>query len=66
VNEKLDSSGNSLFPLDSTGVPFWLPPGLSMIYIEPWDTIGKNYTEPTHNLARTMTVQATVYPRWWV
>jgi hypothetical protein len=66
VNEKLDSSGNSLFPLDSTGVPFWLPPGLSMIYVEPWDTIAKNYTEPTHNLARTMTVQATVYPRWWV
>jgi hypothetical protein len=37
-----------------------------MIYVEPWDTIAKNYTEPTHNLARTMTVQATVYPRWWV
>jgi hypothetical protein len=66
TNEKLDSSNNATMELDGTGVPFWIPPGLSMIYIEPWDTIGKNYTEPTHNLARTMTVQATVYPRWWV
>lgn len=66
VNEKLDSSGNSVMVLDGTGVPFWIPPGLSAIYVESWDTIGRNYTEPTHNLARTMTVQATPYPRWWM
>lgn len=64
--EKLDSSGNALFTLDSEGVPFWVPPGLSMLYVEAWDPVGKNYNENFHVVTRTTTVQATIYPRWWV
>ena len=34
--EKLDSSGNMVIPLSATAVPFWLPPGLSLIYLNEY------------------------------
>jgi hypothetical protein len=63
--EKLDSSGNLLIPFSATTVPFWLPPGLSLIYLNEFDVSPAGYLENKSTLTRTMTATATVYPRFY-
>jgi hypothetical protein len=63
--EKLDSSGNLGFPLTATAVPFWLPPGLSLLYLNEFDISAVGYIENASTLTRTMTATATVYPRFY-
>src|SRR5207247_77881 len=43
--EKLDSSANMMVPLSATAVPFWLPPGLSLIYLNEFDAPNYGYLE---------------------
>jgi hypothetical protein len=64
--EALDSSGNLTVTATASGVPFWLPPGLSLIYVLPLDmpvSPGAFYNQSF--VSRTMTVTPAVYPRWW-
>jgi hypothetical protein len=63
--EALDSSGNMFIPLSATAVPFWLPPGLSIIYLNEFDTPPAGYLEGKSVIGRTMTATATVYPRFY-
>jgi hypothetical protein len=67
--EQLDSSGNLGLVVDATGTPFWLPPGLSLIYVNAFDlpTAGyyENKSDLTSGAKRTMTVTPTVFPRYW-
>jgi hypothetical protein len=60
--EKLNSSSTLLGNMDATGVPFWLPPGLSLIGFEALDAPLAGYEEPSALNARTLTVQANVTP----
>jgi hypothetical protein len=66
VVEKIDSSNNLMGEWESTQVPFWAPPGLSLLYIECWDAANIGYNENTSVLTRTLTVTPAVYPRWWI
>jgi hypothetical protein len=62
--ERLDSSGFYVGALDAERVPFWIPPGLSLLWVESYDlTVGG--VELPHFNARTLTVTPTVYPRFW-
>jgi hypothetical protein len=63
--EKLDSSGNMLIPMSATATPFWLPPGLSLLYLNEFDSPNIGYLENKSTIARTMIVTATVYPRFY-
>jgi hypothetical protein len=63
--EALDSSGNLLFELTPTGTPFWIPPGLSLVWLNELDGPNAGYNENASTLARTMTVTPTVYRRDW-
>jgi hypothetical protein len=60
--EKLNSSSALLGNMDATGVPFWIPPGLSLIGFEALDASITGYEEPQSFNARTLTVQANVTP----
>jgi hypothetical protein len=46
-------------------VPFWIPPGLSLIYLEAFDARLANYTEPRSVNQRTLTVSPTVTPMYY-
>lgn len=62
--ERLDISGNYVGALDAANVPFWIPPGLSLLWVESYDlTVGG--PELPHANPRTYTVTPTVYPRFW-
>jgi hypothetical protein len=63
--EQLDSSGNLGLIADATGVPFWLPPGLSLIYVNVFDAANAGYDENQSTIGRTFTLTPTVYPRFW-
>jgi hypothetical protein len=64
--EKLDSSGNLLVQMSATKVPFWIPPGLSLLQTDTWDVqTDSNDLELAHINARTLTVKPAVYPRNW-
>jgi hypothetical protein len=60
--EKLNSSSTLLGTMNATGVPFWLPPGLSLIGFEALDVSLAGYEEPQALNARTLTVAANVTP----
>jgi hypothetical protein len=62
VVEKLNSSSALVGNLSATGVPFWIPPGLSLIGFEALDAALAGYEEPSALNARTLTVQANVTP----
>lgn len=62
--ERLDSSSFYVGALDADRVPFWIPPGLSLLWVESYDaSVGGE--ELPHINARTLTVTPTVYPRHW-
>ena len=63
--EQVDSSGNLGLEADATGVPFWLPPGLSLVWITVFDIGNLGYDENASTIGRTFTVTPTVYPRFW-
>jgi hypothetical protein len=65
VVEKLDSSSNLKIPFNATTVPFWIPPGLSLIYVNEFDQPSSGYPSNFSILARTMTATPTVYPRFY-
>jgi hypothetical protein len=67
--EQLDSSGNLGLTMDATGTPFWLPPGLALLYVNafdvPTDAYNENKSDLTTGAKRTFTVTPTIYPRHW-
>jgi hypothetical protein len=63
--EKLDSSGYFLARLDADALPFWLPPGLSLIGFSAEDSANAGYADPRSVLARTLVVSPTIHPRYW-
>jgi hypothetical protein len=67
--EQVDSSGNLGLAVDSTGTPFWIPPGLSLLWVTCFDVPPQGFNENKSHLQsgskRTMTVTPTVYPRYW-
>jgi hypothetical protein len=65
VVEQLDSSGNLGLEADADGTPFWIPPGLSLIYVKPFEVANLGYNENAWTVGRTFTVTPTVYPRYW-
>jgi hypothetical protein len=62
--ERLDSSSFYVGALSADRVPFWVPPGLSLLWVEAYDASVGGYELP-HLNARTVTVTPTVYPRYW-
>jgi hypothetical protein len=65
--EQLDSSGNLIVTMNATKVPFWIPPGLSVLQMRFWDQLAdSNDLELSHLNARTVSVSPAVYPRNWV
>ena len=62
--ERLDSSSYYVAALEADRVPFWVSPGLSLLWIESYD-VGVGGVELPHFNARTITLTPTVYPRWW-
>lgn len=63
--EKLDSSGQLLGDLAATIVPFWVPPGLSLIVVDLNDAALADYTEPKNVYNRTCNVAVAITPRWY-
>jgi hypothetical protein len=63
--ETLDSSGNLLTQMDPSATPFWVPPGLSLVWLNELDVSAAGYVENQATLGRTMTVTPTVYRRDW-
>jgi len=61
--EALDSSGNLLFEMTPTQVPFWVPPGLSLVWVNELDAAPQGYVENAATNGRTFTVSPTVYRR---
>jgi hypothetical protein len=65
--EQLDSSGNIIVTMNASKVPFWIPPGLSLVQMRFWDKkADSNDLELSHLNARTVSVSPAVYPRSWV
>ena len=62
--ERLDSSSQYTGSLSADRVPFWVPPGLSLLWVESFD-LSVGGEELPHLNARTITVTPTVYPRYW-
>ena len=62
--ERLDSSDNYVGALGADRVPFWIPPGLSLVWLESYD-VNQNGSELPHINSRTLTVTPTIYPRYW-
>ena len=63
--EQLDSSGKLLADAQAQRVPFWIPPGLSILVLDVKDNNISGHVEPKHIYNRLLTVTPTVYPRWW-
>jgi hypothetical protein len=64
--EKVSSSGTLVETAAGDVVPFWLPPGLSLLVLDSGDATASPYVGAISVLDRTFTVTPTVYPRWWV
>jgi hypothetical protein len=65
--EQLNSSSAIVVQMNATRVPFWIPPGLSLLVMDCWDQLAdSNDLELSHFNARTLSVSPAVYPRNWV
>jgi hypothetical protein len=64
--EKLSSTGTLIGKAEADVVPFWLPPGLSLLVLDAGDAKTSPYEGPISALDRTLTVTPTVHPRWWI
>lgn len=64
--EKLESDGDLVATLSTEGsVPFWLPPGLTAIFVVPLDVPkGVGYTDPESVKGRTVQFSAKGAPRY--
>jgi hypothetical protein len=65
--EQLDSSGNLIVTMNASRIPFWIPPGLSLVSCDTWDQqADSNDLELAHINARTVSFSPAVYARNWV
>lgn len=63
--EKLESDGDVVLTLNTEGgVPFWLPPGLTAIFVVPLDAPLPGYDHPQSVKARTVQFSAKGAPRY--